>query len=395
MKPTHDLDPVDDHEAWGSLQGLALIDDSIDYNSKSENNKESPGGVFFPAPRNVMGGSSALDPLYTPSESLPLKNQDISEYQENWLQDTIDDFKEKKSKKPPTPPPTPVLPGSGDPGRHCGERRNNTCTHCGKLFVSTYHCCTRLCPSCYKKWASKEARVASEFIQEFRKGYKIGHVQISFPGQPEDIWKLRSRVYKIAKIHGGYGGSCVPHPWRWDELTEAWIHDGYIHYHLIVLFGPEGFKTVPDVQKEDADRNGGCIRGKYDYVFKVLKQHRSDGNFSWWVAIRDLKRRIYYQLEHCGLADSRNAITWWGFLNQQPALKKTKKRIKKKDAQHHNKCKHCGSLDTIPGSVIDPREVISDKDLADGTYSLHYCPIEPRKKINILDYEDEYGEWIV
>ena len=373
MKPTHDLDPVDDIDTWGSLQGLDLTDDIFgisctkgdDESSLSDEYQEFGG---FPALRNETGGGT-----------------DTS------IQDAIDDFKRIYPKKPPTPPPTPVLPGSGDPGRHCGEERDNTCWTCGKRFISTYHCSTRLCPSCYKRWASREARIASEFIKEFRDGYWVSHVVISFPGQPEDIWRLRSRAYKIAKIHGGYGGSCVPHPWRWDELTEAWIHDGYIHYHMICFFGSGGFKTLPAVQREDADRNGGRMRGKYDYVFKVIRQRDAHGGFSYWVDNYRLKKMIYYQLDHCGISDNTLAVTWWGFMHQIPALKATTRRIK--DTYTPCPCPHCKSKDTSPGSVIDPREEISDEDRTNGTYDLHYCPIEPRKKIDILDYGD--GEWIV
>lgn len=214
----------------------------------------------------------------------------------------------------------PFLPGSGEPGRDCGMPVVRFCLDCGHRFEITHECGLRLCPTCYVKWAGREARTAAAAVAARRGGERVAHVVVSLRGAPSDVWRFRSRAERIAKKHGALSGSCVAHAWREGDGPGDWVADGYLHYHMICTFGPEGFITLDRLIESDFLEHNGHVCGRYDWIFKVIRQGERTGRPTYWLRDDQLSERFYYQLEHAAVGRGRHALTWWGeWWNGEPA----------------------------------------------------------------------------
>jgi len=97
---------------------------------------------------------------------------------------------------------------------------------------------------------------------------------------------LRVKAYVVSKKSGFYGGSCIFHPFREDELTKRWYFSP--HFHMIGYGWIEG-------TKEGYEEHG------------------------WIVKNAGLRKTVsgtaMYQLSHAGVHDKYHTVTWFGSLS--------------------------------------------------------------------------------
>ncbi len=203
------------------------------------------------------------------------------------------------------------LPGEGLPSSGCGDLIQVKCNDCGHKFEVEHDCGMRYCPRCYEKWAKREAMAATDVARRRHAQYPddlIVHAEISFKGEPDDVFKNRPRAIKIAKKHGIMGFSVVGHHVRGNPGD--WRIDGYLHYHIVgVVARDDGFRTLPDLIEADFIEHNGTVTGTYDWTFKVIKQNRGR---SWYVHPSRLYKLYFYQLQHASIQHGRHALTWAG-----------------------------------------------------------------------------------
>jgi hypothetical protein len=201
----------------------------------------------------------------------------------------------------------------------------------------------RECPVCWKKWASKESKVASwrfwtgaKYVSYRRmigrrEARKI-HCVVSFPARHGIDWQ-RKKALRIIKRHGLIGGLMVYHPFRQDE-GDDFVPDGYVHFHVLAL-------AQGDIPPGGTD--GGAI-------FKHIPH--PDGHCRGFQSVDEVRACTFYLLTHCGILEGRHALTWWGAMsyNQLP--------VGTLDANYEGRelycrslghaCPSCGSMNTEP-----------------------------------------------
>lgn len=237
----------------------------------------------------------------------------------------------------------PVLPGSQERGQGCGESIPHHCNDCGHTFILESSCLLRTCPSCWRKWAWKEARTASlrmwagvSLIAPKRSNRRMLHAVISLVDNGRPVSHLRKQAIIIAKKHGLSGGLLIYHPFRHDG--DSFCMDGYVHFHLVAL-------ARGDVQPG----------AQGDYVFKIIKdaiRHDYRGFQKW----REVNACVFYLLTHCGILKGRHALTWYGELSyNQLSNGVLEARVPGLDLhpKYKQKCPHCHSFDIEPDWIID------------------------------------------
>lgn len=180
----------------------------------------------------------------------------------------------------------------------------------GKVFVDLRRrsCLRAVCPTCYEKWAAKEAhKIEYRFSNWHGSGRPI-HVTISVP---ERLWAaplevLRSVVYKIAARVGIYGGSCIVHPFRQkcklcgspkDTFTDRCLNCGCSEFSWV--FSPH-FHII----------GFGWVNG--DRVSEISKK---EGWVTVNLGVRDsVNSTAFYQLSHAGVKEGKHTVTWFGRL---------------------------------------------------------------------------------
>lgn len=180
-----------------------------------------------------------------------------------------------------------------------------------KVFVKLKrHSCMRpSCPTCYEKWAGREAHRIEYRLSQWKSSGKVIHVTVSVPTRlwSKDLGELRPDIYRVARAVGFIGGSCIIHAERErcvvcgehkDTETKTCLKCGGSdftwvfspHYHLL------GY---------------GWIHGH-----KVAELHKKEG----WI-VRNLGIRgsvsgtALYQLSHCSTHETKHGITWFGRLS--------------------------------------------------------------------------------
>ncbi|MBA7715144.1 hypothetical protein ES703_124185 [subsurface metagenome] len=224
------------------------------------------------------------------------------------------------------------LPGHGEAYSTCGDwyykgclqvsahRQNLLDTHTAgrvyaKRMMST--CLRAECPTCYEKWAAKEAHAITYRLTEAKKGRmyfgKAIHVTISLPKSDYDLvdayLKLRPKVYKLLKKAGIFGGSMIFHPFRRDKMRKIWYFSP--HFHIL------GY---------------GWIRGK-----KVTSIYRSMG---YIIKNHGVRKSVFatalYQLSHAGIKSGVHTVTWFG------AVSYNKIKVKPEEVEP-DVCPLCGA----------------------------------------------------
>ena len=305
-----------------------------------------------------------------------------------------------------------VLPGHGEPGSGCGDFRGMKCNTCGSIFWAKYSCRERQCPSCYERWASKEARRASKRLlggsktlnataylvnRSNRKG-RLPHVVVSLRDiglSPDEYFEV---AYALSKKHGVVGGCAVFHPFRQDDF-DRWILDGCVHVHVI---GYAPGDIEPGGTDFALDRDSPyCALTEFDEILDV----RLRGRFNQWhtddpekIDIPDLcwatlydmidwmrpvfihvpdkeystpelkdygglrseragKRLVRYLLTHTAIRDGQHALRWFGVLSynkmSQNQIEEVYPGIMQEDESLTSECSVCGSRDIEPCIELD------------------------------------------
>jgi hypothetical protein len=196
------------------------------------------------------------------------------------------------------------LPGHGESYVDCGSKRYKGClnveehnqeglfdSRAGKIFVRLYRrtCLRADCPTCYEKWAGKGAgKIEYRLMMAPGSGRPI-HVVASPPVSDVcslSFQDLRKKSYVVMKKSGFYGGSCIFHPFREDELTGKWYFSP--HFHFI------GFGWIKKT-KEGFNRHGWIVHN---------------------IGVREtVSGTALYQLSHAGVHDRHHTVTWMGSLS--------------------------------------------------------------------------------
>lgn len=213
------------------------------------------------------------------------------------------------------------LPGHGSPYSDCGSWIFRGCLDveahaqeridqdvAGKVFVEvTRRSCLRaVCPICYEKWAGKEAHKIEYRFSQWKGSGKAIHVMISVP---RGLWNvplegLRSKIYKVARGVGFFGGSCIPHPFRQicdycgspkDSFTDRCLNCGCSEFSWV--FSPH-FHLI----------GYGWIRGD-----RVKELYEREGWITKNLGLRDsVIATAQYQLSHAGIKEGKHTVTWFG-----------------------------------------------------------------------------------
>lgn len=223
------------------------------------------------------------------------------------------------------------LPGHGDPYHDCGEFFTKGCLNveghkqqkldlnvAGLVLIRRIMrtCLRSECPTCYQKWAGKEANKIEHRLLGAKQGRlhwgRVIHVTVSLPEsdyglEMENYPKLRVKIYKILKKVGLFGGSMLYHPWR-QRPNRSWYYSPHFH---ILGYGWIRGKKVASLSK----RTG--------YVVKNLGVRKS------------IVATAQYQLSHCGIKKGTHSVTWFG------ELAYNKVKVKPKKAQPEV-CPVCG-----------------------------------------------------
>lgn len=224
------------------------------------------------------------------------------------------------------------LPGHGEAYSSCGDWYYKGCLQVtahrqnlldvdtagrvyAKRMMST--CLRAECPTCFQKWAAKEAHAITYRLEQAKKGRmhfgKVIHVTVSLPksdyGLVDAYPKLRPKIYKLLKRVGFFGGSMIFHPFRFDKNTKEPYFSP--HFHML------GY---------------GWIRGK-----KVASIYRRSGYIIKNLGIRDsVFQTALYQLSHAGVKPGVHTVTWFGQLSYN------KLKVKPEEVEP-NVCPLCGA----------------------------------------------------
>ena len=195
------------------------------------------------------------------------------------------------------------LPGHGVAYSDCGSWRARGCMHVedhptmtldglkgAQIVVEWYKrsCFRAECPVCYESWAGREAGKIAHRLS-FKRNGKVIHVVVS--PSDSDVFslpydKLRAKCYRIVKMHGFRGGSCIFHPFREDDQG-LWRFSP--HFHLI------GYGWIVETAKGYHD---------HGWIVKNLGSRES------------VVATALYQLSHAGINADRHTVTWFGSFAQ-------------------------------------------------------------------------------
>jgi hypothetical protein len=197
-----------------------------------------------------------------------------------------------------------VLPGHGESYSDCGDWRSKGCLNveghvqegifesmAGKIFVRRFRrtCARAECPVCYESWAGKEAGKIEYRLQMAPWKKRAIHLIVS---PPVEFWvrhgfgELKRKSYVISKESGFYGGSCIFHPFRENELTKEWFFSP--HFHMI------GFGWIQKT-KEGYERHGWVVKNA-----RIRKT---------------VSGTALYQLSHAGVHEKHHTVTWFGSMS--------------------------------------------------------------------------------
>jgi hypothetical protein len=238
------------------------------------------------------------------------------------------------------------LPGKGQPYADCGKTLVFGCLNVeahnqsrldgvdvvGKAFVKLKRrtCLRAVCPTCYEKWAGKEAHKIGYRLDQWHGSGQVIHVIISVPERLYCVpmENLRSKIYDVARKVGLFGGSVIPHPYRErckicgslkDSLTKQCENCGCSEFNWVVSphFHLLGY---------------GWIHG--DRVSEIYKK---EGWIIKNIGIRvSVESTALYQLSHAGVHEKYHTVTWFG------RLAYNKLRVKP-EVVEKDKCPICDS----------------------------------------------------
>ena len=299
----------------------------------------------------------------------------------------------------------PVLPGSGLLGKACGDIIKAKCRVCGKVFDIEHACMGRLCPSCYEKWAAREARLATAMVilkyhADKVRGDRLVHAVVSIAGDPGEIFARREWAIKAFRRHGLEGFVMVCHHVReGKDVGQEWAEDGYIHYHAVGVVGADGFHTIPAVIESEFLTDNpfhaygprpprAVVTGTYNYVFKVLRQKApSHRGWTYYLAETQIFRRLYYNLSHAAIGDGRHAISWAGsWFRHAKAMLMDARRMAEGCGSTGPICPKCGSDDLELGEKdayerpAKRRAFVGTMMAGDGVVPPNYVPPWKRDK---------------
>lgn len=217
------------------------------------------------------------------------------------------------------------LPGHGEPYDDCGTWRARGCLNVekhkgmtldgqvieGKAFVRWYRraCLRAECPTCYEKWAGKEAHKIAHRLKAWKGKGQVIHLIVSPPWlvveKAGSYEALRKEAYKVAREVGFLGGAVVYHPFR-RKCAECGS------------FIKEGFKN--------------CFVCKSKRIEWIFSPHFHMMGFGWiqkvkegyarhgWIAKNAGTRKsvigtAQYLLSHAGVHPKKHTTTWFGFLS--------------------------------------------------------------------------------
>lgn len=221
------------------------------------------------------------------------------------------------------------ITGSGEPLKDCGMFLTLGCdnieehrgiTLFGVDFTNKVYlkrvmnsCYRPLCPTCWEKWASREAKRAVDRLSMFLlKGRILEpiHVVVSIPHVDYglSLQQMRKKVYAALKRVHCIGGMVIFHSKR-QHMDKSWYFSP--HFHVV------GYGWIVDVRKN------------YVYSGYVVKN----------VGIRKtVQGTIWYQLSHCAVAVGKHTITWFG------ALSYNKLKVGRNFEKERETCPICGEL---------------------------------------------------
>jgi len=199
------------------------------------------------------------------------------------------------------------LTGSGEARVNCGSFFTVGCLNVeehkgmnldgvnmeGKAYLERHRvsCHRPLCPICWGDWANREKDKATVRLHSFilkGRSLKPIHLTVSIPHSDYalSLQKMREKTYRALKRVHCLGGMVIYHPTRWDKFRRLWYFSP--HFHVI------GYGWIVDV------------RQNYVYSDYVVKN----------IGIRKtVEGTIYYQLSHCGIAEKKHTVTWFGVLS--------------------------------------------------------------------------------
>lgn len=198
------------------------------------------------------------------------------------------------------------LVGSGEAYANCGSFYTVGCLNVdehigsnldgvnmtGKAYLERHKksCHRPLCPTCWDDWANREKDKATERLKAFvlkGRNLKPIHLTVSIPHVDYglSLQKMRQKVYDALKRVRCIGGMLIYHPKRQEKASGTWYFSP--HFHVL------GYGWIVDV------------RQNYVYSGYVVKN----------IGIRKtVEGTIFYQLSHCGIAEKKHTVTWFGAL---------------------------------------------------------------------------------
>ena len=241
------------------------------------------------------------------------------------------------------------------------DKYGHLVNHKGMAYIRKRfrYCFNARCPTCYKAWASREARRAEARILKVKKCFGLPeHIVISVPKSDydrleADIGWGRKRAVEVAESVGVMGAGLIWHGFRFANKWTAKrknIPYGFYwnpHWHLVGFLKDdysrcrgcdntcEGFKGVRKVidterclkcegfegrvrRKFNADVT--AFEEKHGETFDSEGRKRKEGG--WIVSVKGRRESIwgtfYYQLNHCTvLSDSKgfHSLTWFGVVS--------------------------------------------------------------------------------
>ncbi len=187
----------------------------------------------------------------------------------------------------------------------CEEEGNFRSWYCPRdqtlVHVPVTCSVARLCPSCSRRWAWKEARKAAWRLAHVQKRKVYGnvparHVVVSFADNTYETLdvgsydKLFERAWRVLKRMGVRGGAAVVHPWRRQEVAEnstilgwRWVPGPHVHF---LVWG------FLDLKKRPGN------------AFVLVKDDKKK--------VRSDTATLAYVLDHCGMVARKHAIRWLG-----------------------------------------------------------------------------------
>ena len=198
------------------------------------------------------------------------------------------------------------LTGSGDAYANCGSYFTVGCLNVeehkgmnldgvnmeGKAYLERHKvsCHRPLCPICWEDWANREKDKASLRLRSFvlkGRNLKPIHLTVSIPHSDYalSLQKMREKTYDALKRVHCLGGMLIYHSRRKCHTPYEYFSP---HFHVL------GYGWIVEV------------RQNYVYSGYVVKNFRIR---------KTVEGTIFYQLSHCGIAERKHTITWFGALS--------------------------------------------------------------------------------